>query len=138
MNGYNASDIDAPVGTITMNPSPPIKPEAIPTLADRFAHILSAIATVQEQLDGISEEAPANDRIRRLFLERLLEIISMASSHIPADLSAVENVVDWQTIDDIGNRLENARGRIEASVLWTISQDKLTPLKVCAERHARC
>jgi uncharacterized protein with HEPN domain len=138
MNGYNASDIDAPVGTITMNPSPPIKPEAIPTLADRFAHILSAIATVQEQLHGISEEALANDRIRRLVLERLLEIISMASSHIPADLSAVESVVDWQTIDDIGNRLENARGRIEASVLWTISQDKLTPLKVCAERHARC
>jgi uncharacterized protein with HEPN domain len=121
-----------------VNNPPPIKPEAIPTLADRFAHILSAIGTVQEQLHGISEEALANDRIRRLVLERLLEIISMASSHIPADLRAVENVVDWQTIDDIGNRLENARGRIEASVLWTISQDKLTPLKVCAERHARC
>jgi uncharacterized protein with HEPN domain len=138
MNGYNASDIDAPVGPIMMNPSPPIEPEAIPTLADRFAHILSAIGTVQEQLHGISEEALANDRIRRLVLERLLEIISMASSHIPADLRAVENIVDWQTIDDIGNRFENTRDRIEASVLWTISQDKLTPLKVCAERHARC
>ena len=110
----------------------------MPTVADRFAHILSAIGTVQAQLHGISEEALANDRIRRLVLERLLEIISMASSHIPADLRAVENIVDWQTIDDIGNRLENTRDRIEASVLWTISQDKLTPLKVCAERHARC
>ena len=137
MNGYNASDIDAPVGPIMMNPSPPIEPEAIPTLADRFAHILSAIATVQEQLDGLSQEALANDRIRRLVLERLLEIISVASGHIPADIRAGENGVDWQTIDDIGARLENTRDRIETNILWTISQDKLMPLKACAERHVR-
>ena len=120
-----------------MNISAPTEPEAIPSVADRFAHILSAIDTVQEQLDGISEEALAGDRMRRLVLERLLEIISIASGHIPANLRAVENGVDWQTIDDIGDRLENTRDRIETHVLWTISQDKLMPLKVCAERHLR-
>ncbi len=109
--------------------------EIVPSVADRFAHILSAIGTIQEQVHGISEEALANDRMRRLALERLLEIISMASRHIPTNLRAVENSVDWQTIDDIGDRLENTRDRIETSVLWTISQDKLTPLKTCAERH---
>jgi len=120
-----------------MNISAPTEPEAIPSVADRFAHILSAIGTVQEQLHGISEEALASDRMRRLVLERLLEIISIASGHIPANLRAVENGVDWQTIDDIGDRLENTRDRIETHVLWTISQDKLMPLKVCAERHLR-
>jgi uncharacterized protein with HEPN domain len=106
-------------------------------MADRFAHILSAIGTVQEQLHGVSEEALASDRMRRLVLERLLEIISIASGHIPANLRAVENGVDWQTIDDIGDRLENTRDRVETNILWTISQDKLMPLKVCAERHVR-
>jgi hypothetical protein len=70
-------------------------------------------------------------------LERLFEIISVASDHLPPNLKAAENVVDWQAIDDIGDRLENTRDRIETHVLWTISQDKLIPLKVCAERHLR-
>ncbi|MGB8401760.1 DUF86 domain-containing protein [Bradyrhizobium sp.] len=111
--------------------------DAVPFTADRFAHILSAIDAVQEELHEISQDALANDRMRRLALERLLEIISIASGHIPANLKAVENGVDWQVIADIGDRLENARDRIETNLLWTISQDKLMPLKVCAERHLR-
>jgi uncharacterized protein with HEPN domain len=120
-----------------MSISPPTEPEAIPSVSDRFAHILSAIGTVQEALLGISEEELAIDRMRRLALERLLEIVSMASSHIPASLKAAENSVDWQAIADIGDRLENTRDRIETHVLWAISQDKLVPLKVCAERQLR-
>jgi hypothetical protein len=68
--------------------------EALPSVADRFAHILSAIDTVQEELDGISHDALASDRMRRMVLERLFGIISMASSHIPANLKAVENGID--------------------------------------------
>jgi uncharacterized protein with HEPN domain len=113
------------------------KPETVPSVTDRFAHILSAIGTVQEQLHGISEKALAGDRIQRLALERLLEIISIASSHVPVDIRAAENEVDWQTIDDIGARLENTRDRVETRVLWTISQHKLMALKACAERHLR-
>jgi uncharacterized protein with HEPN domain len=114
-----------------------LESEGVPSVADRFAHILSAIDAVQELLHGISEDELTGDRTRRLALERLLEIISMASSHIPTSLRMVEYGVDWQTIDDIGERLENTRDRVEADVLWTVSQEKLTPLKTCAERHAR-
>ena len=111
--------------------------EIVPSVEDRFSHILSAIDAVQEELRGVSEDALAKDRMRRLALERLLEIISVASDHIPARLKVVENGVDWQAIADIGGRLENTRDRIETDVLWTISQGKLMPLKTCAERHLR-
>jgi uncharacterized protein with HEPN domain len=114
-----------------------VEVEIVPSVKDRFAHILSAIDAVLEELHGISEGALANDRIRRMALERLFEIISVASDHLPANLKAVESVVDWQAIDDIGDRLENTRDRIETHLLWTMSQDKLMPLKVCAERHLR-
>jgi uncharacterized protein with HEPN domain len=110
--------------------------KVVRSVAERFAHILSAIGTVQEQLHGISEEELAKDRMRRLALERLLEIVSTASNHIPASLKAAENGVDWQAIADIGDRLENTRDRIEPHVLWTVSQDKLMPLKVCAELNS--
>jgi uncharacterized protein with HEPN domain len=111
--------------------------EIVPSVPDRFVHILSAIGTVQEELRGISEEELASDRTRRLALERLLEIVSVASDHIPASLKAAENAVDWQALADIGVRLENTRDRIETNVLWTISQGTLIPLKACAERYLR-
>src|ERR1700722_14563113 len=110
-------------------------PGVLPSIADRFTHIVSAIGNVEETLNGISEEELATDQVRRLALERLLEIVSMASTHVPASLKAAANMVDWQTIADIGDRLENTRVRIEAKVLWTISRDKLIPLKSCAERY---
>jgi uncharacterized protein with HEPN domain len=111
--------------------------EISPSTGDRFAHILSAIGTVEQELHEISEDMLANDRTRRLALERLFEIISVASYHIPSSLKAAENGVDWQAIADIGDRLENTRDRIETNILWMISQDKLIPLKACAERHLR-
>jgi uncharacterized protein with HEPN domain len=120
-----------------MSISPPTGPDAILSVSDRFAHILSAIGTVQKELRGVSEEQLAGDQMLRLALERLLEIVSMASHHIPASLKAAENGVDWQAIADIGDCLENTRDRIESHVLWTISQEKLRPLKVCAERYFR-
>lgn len=89
--------------------------------------------TVREVLQGVSEEELARDRMRRLALERLLEIVSLASSQ--ASLKAAENGVDWQAIADISDRLENTRDRIKTRILWTISQDKLLPLKACAERQ---
>jgi uncharacterized protein with HEPN domain len=111
--------------------------EIVPSVADRFGHILSAIEAVEEGLHGISEAALANDRMRRLALERLFEIISVASDHIPLNTKTVENDVDRQAINDIGERLGKTRARIETKLLWTISQHKLMSLKVCAERHVR-
>jgi uncharacterized protein with HEPN domain len=110
-------------------------PGALLSVVDRFTHIVSAIGNVEETLNGISEKELASDRVRRLALERLLEIISIASTHISASLKATENFVDWQAIADIGDRLENTRVRIEPKVLLTMSQGTLMSLKACAERQ---
>jgi uncharacterized protein with HEPN domain len=110
---------------------------ALPSVTDRFTHIASMIHEIETVLSGISRQELIDDWRRRMALERMLEIISVASDHIPADLKAAERDVDWQAITAIGERLENTRDRIEADVLWTISFDKLPPLKACAERRLR-
>jgi len=115
-----------------MNNPPGGDSEALPSVADRFTHVVSAIGNVDETLNGISEEELASDRVRRPALERLFAIVSIASSHIPGNLKAAENAVDWQAIADIGDRLENTRNRIETHVLWAMSQGTLMPLKACA------
>jgi uncharacterized protein with HEPN domain len=95
------------------------------------------IYEAEKTLLGISQQELVDDRKRRLALERMLEIIGVASDHIPANLKAAEKDVDWQAIADISQRLENTRDRIEAEALWVISHDTLPALKACAERHLR-
>jgi uncharacterized protein with HEPN domain len=108
-----------------------------PSVTERFGHIASMIDEIEKTLLGISRQELIDNRRRRLALERMLEIISVASDHVPAKLKAAEKDVDWQAIADIGERLENTRDRIEADVLWAISHDTLPPLKTCTERHLR-
>jgi uncharacterized protein with HEPN domain len=110
---------------------------ALPSVTDRFGHVASMIHEIEAVLSGTSRQDLVDDWRRRMALERMLEIISVASEHIPTNLKAVEEDVDWQAIADIGQRLENTRDRIDADVLWAISHDKLPPLKTCAERHLR-
>jgi uncharacterized protein with HEPN domain len=110
---------------------------ALPSVTDRFGHIASMIREVEAILSGISRQELIDDWRKRMALERMLEIISVASEHIPANIKAAETDVDWQAIADIGQRLENTRDRIEAEVLWAISHDTLPSLKACTERHLR-
>jgi uncharacterized protein with HEPN domain len=110
---------------------------ALPSVTDRFGHIASMILKIEAILSGISRQELIDNWLKRMALERMLEIISVASEHIPANMKAAETDVDWQAIADIGKRLENTRDRIEAEVFWTISHDKLPSLKTCAERHLR-
>jgi uncharacterized protein with HEPN domain len=109
--------------------------DGLPTTFDRFAHILLAISSIEATLDGLSKQELVDDWKRRMALERMLEIISVASEHIPANMKAGETDIDWHALVDLGKRLENTRDRIEAEVLWTISHHELPPLKACAERH---
>jgi hypothetical protein len=57
-----------------------------PILADRFIHILDAIAQVRLRTAGLDLETFKKDRFLQLGVERCLEIISEATRHIPADL----------------------------------------------------
>jgi uncharacterized protein with HEPN domain len=77
----------------------------------------------------------AGDRLLPLALERLLEIISVATDHIPTEIKNADVTVDWKNLAELGGRLENPRERIETDVLWDVTQHKLGPLKAFAKRH---
>jgi uncharacterized protein with HEPN domain len=77
------------------------------------------IHEIEKVLHGISHQELAGDLYKRMALERMLEIVSVASEHIPVNVKAAEGKVGWQAIAAIGQRLENTRDRIEADVLWT-------------------
>jgi uncharacterized protein with HEPN domain len=106
-----------------------------PKLSDRFIHILKAANDIDEWLRGLSQQQLAHNLTLRLALERVLEIIGVATDHIPADVKAAEVAVDWKALADLSRRLEVASERVEPEVLWDFAQHKLVPLKELALRY---
>lgn len=105
-----------------------------PSLGDRLAHILTAIEDIRALLEGRSRTDFEADRMRRVAIERLFEIISEASRFIPEDMKAKEKNIAWQRMADLGNWLRHAYHRIDAEILWNIAQNDLEPLKRFVEQ----
>lgn len=100
-----------------------------PTVAERLAHIDEAIDNIQQMLAGRTRAAFVEDMMLRLAVERSLEIISEASRHIPPDLKAIEQTINWRRLADLGNWLRHAYHRTDAGILWDMVQNDLEPLK---------
>lgn len=100
-----------------------------PTVAERLAHIDEAINNIQQMLAGRTRAAFVEDMMLRLAVERSLEIISEALRHIPPDLKAKEQIINWRRLADLGNWLRHAYHRTDAGILWDMVQNDLEPLK---------
>lgn len=100
-----------------------------PTLADRLRHILEAIEDIRHVLADTTFEQFADDRLMRLLIERLLEIISEAARRLPDDVKAQHRDIPWHRVADLANHLRHAYHRVDARVLWRIVYEDLPPLK---------
>jgi uncharacterized protein with HEPN domain len=105
-----------------------------PTLADRLRHILEAIEDMEQILAGKTETQFAADRFLRLSVERLFEIISEASRHVPMELKANASHIAWPRVADLGNRLRHAYHRVDAAIVWQIYENDVPALKAFVER----
>ena len=108
-----------------------------PTLAERIGHIATAIGDIRDIVAGQTLESFANDLVRRMAVERLLEIISEASRFIPPDEKTQEPNINWRRLADLGNWLRHAYHRTDAGLLWAMVEDDLEPLKTFTERITR-
>jgi uncharacterized protein with HEPN domain len=105
-----------------------------PSLADRIRHIIRAIDDIQGLLADASRQEFADDRFRRLAVERLFEIISEASRYIPDEAKNRQRDIQWRRMADLGNRLRHAYHLVDADTLWDIAKHDLPPLKVFVEK----
>jgi uncharacterized protein with HEPN domain len=99
--------------------------------------MLDAINDINQILEGKSRDDFAGDRLLRVATERLLEIISEASRHIPEDIKGREVEIPWQRVADLGNRLRHAYHRVDPDILWQIVKHDLAPLRAFAEKVIR-
>jgi uncharacterized protein with HEPN domain len=108
-----------------------------PTIADRLEHIATAISNIRKITTGQTRESFADDLVTRLAVERLLEVISEASRHLPAEAKAADPGIRWRSLADLGNRLRHAYHETDASLLWAMIENDLEPLRRFIERISR-
>jgi len=108
-----------------------------PTLADRLDHILEAINDIERLLSDSSADSFTKDKYRRVAVERLFEIISEASRHLPDEIKEQQKDINWRRMADLGNRLRHAYHLVDTNLLWEFARRDLPPLKSFVERIAR-
>ena len=105
-----------------------------PTVADRISHITTAIANIREIVAGQTRQSFEEDLVKRMAVERLLEIISEASRFIPPEMKARDTTISWRRLADLGNWLRHAYHRTDADLLWIMIEDDLDPLDHFVQR----
>ena len=95
----------------------------------RLQDVLDAIADIERFTAGKSFEQYQADALVRRATERLIEIISESSRHLPQALKDKHASVPWQPIADIGNVFRHAYDRVNDRRVWAVVTDDLRPLK---------
>lgn len=99
----------------------------------RLQDILDAIAEIERFSAGKSFEQYVADALVRRAIERLVEIVSEASRHVPQALKDKHPSVPWRQVADIGNIFRHAYDRVNDRRVWTLVTDDLAPLKRAVE-----
>lgn len=95
----------------------------------RLRDISEAATHVEELVKDRTRDEVHADRVSCLALERLLEIISEASRHIPDELKAGPGAeVPWRQVADLGNNLRHAYANIDFDIIWDIATKDMAPL----------
>jgi uncharacterized protein with HEPN domain len=102
----------------------------------RLQDILDAIADIERFTAGKSFEQYQADALVRRATERLIEIISESSRHVPQTLKDKYPSVPWQAIADIGNVFRHAYDRVNDRRVWAVVSDDLKPLKKTVQTMA--
>ncbi len=95
----------------------------------RLQDILDAIAEIERFTAGKSFQQYVADALVRRAVERLVEIVSEASRHLPQSLKDDHPSVPWRQVADIGNVLRHAYDRLNDRRVWAVVTDDLAPVK---------
>jgi uncharacterized protein with HEPN domain len=99
---------------------------------NRLEHILDGIEWAERFTAGMTLAGYRGDRATRDAVERNLERISEASSHIPDAMKASHPQIPWSQVASLGNRLRHGYEGIDDSQIWNIVRNDLPALRTVA------
>lgn len=94
----------------------------------RVQDILTAIATVQARLNGLSFEAFVADKVLVESVLYKLIVIGEAAANIPTAIKEENPELPWRKMSDMRNIVAHEYFRVEVGTVWETAQDNLPPL----------
>lgn len=92
-------------------------------------HILDAITTVQEYLNGVSEDQFNRTRLLQDGVIRQIEIIGEAVRHLSKEVRKTYDEVPWQDIAGMRDKLIHDYFGVDIEKVWLTAQRDLPALK---------
>ena len=99
------------------------------SLLARLDDILENITNIESFVESKSFEEFQADSLRRLAVERALEIISEASRYIPEQIKSRHPEISWRDVKAAGNILRHEYQRIDPIIIWKTATEDMVPLK---------
>lgn len=96
---------------------------------DRLFHIIEAIDTIHDFLDGKNFETFHNDKILRFAIIKNLEIIGEAAYLITKELKNKYPEVPWREIIGMRHILVHGYYQIKEEIIWATIENEINPLK---------
>jgi uncharacterized protein with HEPN domain len=95
----------------------------------RLNHILDATTRIGEALLGHSWEQFLESWEKQLVIERLLEIIGEAASHLSSELQANNDQIPWPRIVGMRNLVSHEYFRVDPQTIWRTAVDSVPTLR---------
>ena len=90
--------------------------------------IVGCIKDINEFTDGIHFYEFEKDKMRKLAVERQLEVIGQAANKITKETQDILENIPWGNIIGLRNKLAHDYGEILAKRIWTISKNAIPKL----------
>jgi len=91
--------------------------------------IFECIADIDEFTGGIQFIEFEKDKMRKLAVERQLEVIGQAANKVSKETQEILANIPWGNIIGLRNKLAHDYGEILAERIWTISKKPIQDLK---------
>ena len=90
--------------------------------------IIDCIFDINEFINGIQFYEFEKDKMRKLAVERQLEVIGQAANKISTETQKILVNIPWGNIIGLRNKLAHDYGEILAERIWTISKNSMQEL----------
>jgi uncharacterized protein with HEPN domain len=97
--------------------------------------MLESAQHILRYMDGISYERFWDDSEKRDAVAMRLAVIGEAAAHITEGTAARLKEVPFKEIRGMRNRIAHDYGRVDYTVVWTVTQEDMGPLVHALERH---
>ena len=96
---------------------------------ERLLHIINAIDTILDKVEGMTFEALKADRIVFGGIAYYTMIIGEASYKLTWNFIEKHPDIPWQSIADMRHHIVHGYYQIDVRILWNVIQNDLRPLK---------